>query len=94
MTLKNCKKHEFYVSFEDEYYNIVRSIIDNFREHNLIGFANGKGIFNSGILVTEERNNITTIWFRLPKNKLNCDLCKKTIHDLEYHGIVKIKKES
>ena len=87
------KRHEFKVTFENKYYSIVRTIVDYFRRYNPLGIANGKEPFNSGILVDEDDNN-TTIWFQVRKGKLNYDLCKGTIHDLENLGIIKIEEES
>ena len=90
------KKHEFIVSFQETHYQVIRTVVDHFRSFNPIGVANGKGIFNSGILVTEDKETgITRIWFKVKRGKLNYELCRKTLYVLEQEeGLIKIERES
>ena len=74
------------VRFENQYYNIVRSVVDNFRIIKVVGFANGKGLLNSGILV-EEDEKYTTILFRV-RNNIGSPLCKMTLNDLQKYGLI------
>lgn len=92
--MRRLTKKKFYgfeVRFDERYYNIVRSVVDNFRAYNPIGFADGKGIFDSGIRVREHLtiDGTTFIEFKLRSGKLNYDLCKKTLNDLKQCGILK-----
>ena len=58
------KRHELAVVFEEKYYSMVRSVVDNYRHVNLIGYANGKGIFDSGILVVESDDKVG-VWNKM-----------------------------
>ena len=86
------KQREFEVRFKDEYYNIVRSVINNYYNYKIFGRYNGKGIFKNNIIVKQD-GDYTNIWFKCKSNKLSLELCRKVLHDLEKFKIITIIRE-
>ena len=83
---------EFEIRFEDKYYNIVRSVVNNYYNYKPFGRYDGKGIFKSNIIVNEN-DEYTSIWFKCRKDELSLKLCKQALHDLEKFEIITIIKE-
>lgn len=86
------KQREFEVRFKDEYYNIVRAVIDNYYNYKIFGRYDRKGIFKNNIIVNKKKD-YTSIWFKCKSDKLSFELCKDVLHDLEKFKIITIVKE-
>ena len=87
------KQREFEVRFEDKYYNIVRSVINNYYNYKIFGRYDGKGIFKGNICVKQDGKH-TNIWFKCKSDELSLKLCREVLHDLEKFKIITIIKES
>jgi len=87
------KQREFEVRFKNEYYHIVRNVINNYYDYKIFGRAKGKGIFKSNIIVKQD-GDYTNIWFKCKSNELSLELCRRVLHDLEKFKIITIVKES
>lgn len=81
------KRHEFTVFFDKEYHDVVKSIVDKYRDSgNFISYR-GQPIFDGDGNYTSYR-----MWFRVKRRDYK--MCKEVFHTLEEVGIVKIEKES